>query len=510
MATLNITTGITLLAVEPGIILTRAIATFLHHQTRRFLFLSLRNARCLARQWTGERGLLLLPDELLTEVVTQLEWQDILHVRQTCQRLNFASRSLFVWRSIVERASPELLWLECPISTYSSNDLEFLFLRRKRAEVGYKMVSKGLAPRRQVIPLSLKDIAGPAHLVRGGRWLLLATYHGAIVYYDLEAESPVSRALTPEHEEGALISIAVDMDSTSPTLRFNLAVSRNFSIGRGDLRGVVEVWQVGLVLDGNNLGVGLHAERLASFDQEPPGRCRRISLLGEQIAMTIFYMSHSEVYTVCVAWRSVPGPDYPKRILHPSIEAMCLLHPDVLLSIQTDGIKLTSCLSLPEVTTVPRGSGYILQTWPFLTTLPFDSFFPSDLSARFLFPDSCRFLVCANHQVLAVVIRSQANGTYHIETFKVLDVPESLYDVQICVSGDFLTFWPQDGDVHLQQFSWEKNDATSFPAAKFTASPYYEPCFQLFDIISGRLLIPDAEGLALHDFTRFYSYLTSV
>ncbi|TFK62079.1 hypothetical protein BDN72DRAFT_407106 [Pluteus cervinus] len=507
MATsLNITAGITLLTVEPGIILTREIATFLHHRTRRLLFLCLRNARCLARQWTGERGLLRLPDELLTQVVKQLEWQDLLQIRQTCQRLNYISKSLSVWRRVVEREPPGLLWLECPIGAYSSNHLEFLFLRRQRAELGYEMVAKGAEPRRQVIPVSMRDIAGPAHLVRGGRWLLFATHTGSIVYYDLEVETPVAQTLTPEHGDDDLVMIAVDMDPTSPTLQFNLAISRRSTNPTIDTpKDMVEVWHVGLVLDRNEHGISLRAERLASFDQEPPGWCCKISLLGEQLAMTISEMHDRTLYIVAVSWRSIRKRDYPKRIIHPATEQMCLLQPNVLLMAAKDGIHLTSLLSAPEVTTWPRDPSSIPQTAPFLTALPFKRFSPHNLSDRIVFSGSFRFLIHANLRVLAIIVRHQADGNYHIETLEILDAPDVQYDVQLPVSGAFVATWPKDGDVHLRQFSWEENGASSFPVAQFKASPCYDPYFQLFDIVSGRLLIPDAQGLALYDFTRTFA-----
>ncbi|TFK62082.1 hypothetical protein BDN72DRAFT_903535 [Pluteus cervinus] len=362
------------------------------------------------------------------------------------------------------------------------------------------MVAKGAAPHREVIPISMKDIAGPAHIVRGGRWLLLATHAGPIVYYDLEAETPIAQVLTPEHERGHLVSMAVDMDSTSPTLKFNLAASRKFVDFTAHVStATVEVWQVNLILDGYERGIGLRAERLAMFDQEPPGECRSISLLGEQLAMAIFYSNHHTVYTVVVSWRSVSGPDYPKRMLRPSTEAMCLLQPDILLSTPCDTIDFTSCLSIPEVTTLPSHFLEIPETMPFLAVVPFQGFTPrpKSLSDCTIYSDSFRFVVHANRGMHTIIVRPKTDGTYHIETHKIMNTPEALHNLQIPVSGNLLPTWSQSGELRLQQFSWTEDEASSFPVARFKVSPRYEPSFQLFDIVSGRIIVPDAGGLSV-------------
>ncbi|TFK62078.1 hypothetical protein BDN72DRAFT_407114 [Pluteus cervinus] len=142
----RIVAGALLLAVEPASILTRAVLTLVYSRMRRVAIISSRKTRYIVRQLRGKRDLLLLPDELLTEVLKLLEWQDILRLRSTCLHLNTVSKSRSIWQTIVKSEPPEHLWLECPLENYGSGQLEYLFIRRKRAEAGYKMVAEGATP----------------------------------------------------------------------------------------------------------------------------------------------------------------------------------------------------------------------------------------------------------------------------------------------------------------------------------------------------------------------------
>ncbi|TFK64557.1 hypothetical protein BDN72DRAFT_262059 [Pluteus cervinus] len=164
-----------------------------------------------------------LPEELLVEIVKVLEWGDILRIRRTSKRLNAISRSLSVWGAMVKNVPPQMLWLERPMKTYSAAELERLFLRRRRAEAGYEAIANRGLPRWRTIEVE-EPVMLPFDIVPGGRWLLVPNKKGRILYYDLDQQDRPGRVLVPE--KGFLCSpqMSIDVDFTSPYLKFNLAV----------------------------------------------------------------------------------------------------------------------------------------------------------------------------------------------------------------------------------------------------------------------------------------------
>jgi hypothetical protein len=80
------------------------------------------------------------------------------------------------------------------------------------------------------LPINNSDIRALT-LINGGRWLLVVSRFGSVSYYDLETQEPVKRLLTPaarlesrDHYYPCTAKIAVDMDSESALLSFNLAL----------------------------------------------------------------------------------------------------------------------------------------------------------------------------------------------------------------------------------------------------------------------------------------------
>ncbi|TFK68085.1 hypothetical protein BDN72DRAFT_64469 [Pluteus cervinus] len=327
-----------LLLVEPAYLLTSSTANFMKKHVQRTIAFCAYKLRCTWRDIWGEKGLSAVPEELLVDIVKALEWRDILHIRQTSRRLNSISRSTSVWRSVVESVPPRLLWLERPIKTYSSQELERLFLRRQRAIAGYEALTNGATPRWRTIKVKDPPERKTMDVVPGGRWLLVPNARGSILYYDLDAHDSPAHVLIPKKPANCLTKMSIDVDSTCSYLRFNLALVFYF-LRQPDYR--IEVWQVDLVLDELGQGIGLRADRQASFKQEPPGLCDTLSLLGDNLAFTVFYKAHLAVYTVLVDWRSAKGSHYSKRILYPSSRhSACLLPGNVLMSATSNSIML--------------------------------------------------------------------------------------------------------------------------------------------------------------------------
>ena len=119
------------------------------------------------------------------------------------------------------------LRLERPLYLYTSEELEYLVVRRTSMEIKTK-TQRVLAPaliRR--LPINNSDIRALT-FINGGRWLLVVSHIGSVSYYDLEAQKPVKRLFIRSESSDdyfpCTAKIAVDMDNESGVLSFNLAL----------------------------------------------------------------------------------------------------------------------------------------------------------------------------------------------------------------------------------------------------------------------------------------------
>ncbi|KAF9479316.1 hypothetical protein BDN70DRAFT_696960 [Pholiota conissans] len=173
-----------------------------------------------------------LPLELLAEILKNVEWRDILRIRQACWWLNHASKARDTWVQVFSR----LVWssfennlepprLERPIEMHTSSELEYIVLRWESAQLGF--LRPGSLARERLISTPKSH---EMHLVEGGRWLLvIESCTASVTYFDLEASIVTGRMLIPPvFSEGGLwasILMSVEMDYSSPTLSFKLALS---------------------------------------------------------------------------------------------------------------------------------------------------------------------------------------------------------------------------------------------------------------------------------------------
>jgi hypothetical protein len=134
------------------------------------------------------------------------------------------------------------------------------------------------------------------HLVQGGRWLLAISDTGSVSYFDLDTFDPITQSvLTPDqfpNLTGIWTHMAIDVDRDSAFLAFNLALSFCIS-DRNTLthptQHSIQIWKVMLLRDDRQRGIGLAAERLASFPQEPLiSRVYSLSLRGPHLALAVF------------------------------------------------------------------------------------------------------------------------------------------------------------------------------------------------------------------------------
>lgn len=216
---------------------------------------------------------------------------------------------------------------------YTSDELEYVFLQWKSAQIGWTTGDE-LPARERVI--STVD-AAVMHLVEGCRWLLIVDcYTAAISYYDLEAPIITGRPLTPpifnKSDVEPSVLLSVDMDEGGPILAFNLALSmlgNTFEAGvdYSDVNSPAPtrapkamIWRVKLQLDDNNAGIALAASCVASFLHLPEVKSQyALSLRGPHVAFGNYcaWGAVREYCIVVVDWEQANGrgSDYSMRII---------------------------------------------------------------------------------------------------------------------------------------------------------------------------------------------------
>ncbi|KAF8960236.1 hypothetical protein BDZ97DRAFT_1760873 [Flammula alnicola] len=377
-------------------------------------------------------GLTPLPLELLTEILKALEWQDVLNVGQTCKRLSEASRARPIWADIVNRhmqpADPGALPLERPIAMYTAEELEHVFLRWKSSEIAWTAEDRFPRERDLKIEKPLRMC-----LVKGGRWLLIATPAGTLDYMDLDAPVLVQVPLIPNPFNGEdkfimQVKMSPDYSQTSPTdlLTFNIVLATTATVSpptydpttlvlRSPAVHLLQVWCISLVLDHHQHATGLSAERLASFPQEPPDLLQSLSLLGSHIAYCWVRFDPLLSFPVVVDWTRAQelGANYPKHMISgvwcPKSIRLLPGHRVCL----NDGLRLTifDYLQVPERTTWPSRRDP-MPAEPLCTSQEMES--PNDhwktLSEPFFSPSST-YMFFLNYRTFYALIIGGASGS---------------------------------------------------------------------------------------------------
>jgi hypothetical protein len=218
-----------------------------------------------------------------------------------------------------------MIHLERPIELYTSEELEFLVLRLEGAQLGRRTDDKCPSRVREVATTESR-VPVCTRLVEGGRWLLGVSDTGSVTYLDLDASPITESVLIPDQHPslGTMMwtHMAVDVDRDSAFLAFNLALSfcTSYTVTH-PTQHCVQIWKVVLICDAQQRGIGLAAERCASFPQEPLiGRVEALSLFGPYIALSVFCIeSEHPGRAFVIDWLQADGDttDYRRRLVNP-------------------------------------------------------------------------------------------------------------------------------------------------------------------------------------------------
>ncbi|KIM36610.1 hypothetical protein M413DRAFT_448969 [Hebeloma cylindrosporum] len=379
-------------------------------------------------------GICELPVELLTTILEHLDWKDVLRIRKVCKTLQEVSKTRSVWLNLCHphlfptATAPRSLYLERPIKLYTSHDLELLFLRLKSSDIGWKTDDKFPARRRQIVTT---NIAKCMYLVEGGRWLLVVSVTGSITYFDLDASTPTESLLVPDQfdlpvpyrfrpKSEAKVAMAIDRDNDSAFLAFNLLVSFSSSRNYDPKAQVVQIWRVALSLDDQHQGIGLTAERLASFPLETCiGAVSCLSIHGPHVALSLISVDHEDCHlTFIIDWKQADGDqtDYPRRLVHPpdarEPAALHLLPGNKLITVAHDGVMVFDYLTVPETSSLPPfdfTDETIIPIWEERDLAYITGLRESSISSPFFCSHSIRFSIAKGKNMYGVIINYPYN-----------------------------------------------------------------------------------------------------
>ncbi|EFI28771.1 hypothetical protein CC1G_13796 [Coprinopsis cinerea okayama7 len=249
--------------------------------------------------WTKTRpspahGLCLtnLPEEMLVEIMKNLEWDDILTIRQCCRSLYRLSRERSIWVHIFQRYSDTVFaqpfFLPKPLECCSSEVLENRVVSWWSR---WKKITKGSydVPRHSFDEKAIPNLTGPLLPLPSGHYLY-ASPDGTIFHGDLCRPGLGMRMFIPSPFAGAAFNVetrvSIDLHSgrdtgayTSgfPTI-FSIAVTRQPGI---QLPGVVEIWKVTSELA---VLTGYSSRLCQSITEDSQIRIGSCSILGEHVA----------------------------------------------------------------------------------------------------------------------------------------------------------------------------------------------------------------------------------
>jgi len=210
--------------------------------------------------------------------------------------------------------------LEKPLNMYSSKELEDIFLRSKSTEVAWEKDDAALCRQRDLI---IEDSYVCAHLVSGGRWLLVVLSDGQVCYYDLHSSTMERKHLMEaqiKESDYVGVKLSVDVTEPMPIPSFNLAlhVSESHENTSGAFK-VIKIWRIDYVIREQTV-VGLKAHRLKSLrmHHDIVRSIRGMSLFGRHIAFSAACEPRQE-FAFVVNWPDIEEEslDYPRKLLFP-------------------------------------------------------------------------------------------------------------------------------------------------------------------------------------------------
>ncbi|KAF8645808.1 hypothetical protein AX16_007563 [Volvariella volvacea WC 439] len=227
--------------------------------------------------------------------------------------------------------------------------------------------------------------------------------------------------------------MAVDIDLSSPTLTFNLAMTLGWRL---------EVWRVCLVHDSQSSRSELIAQQLVSFQPEPFGLLSSISILGDYLAYSVDETGGDKCYATVLDWMNLGEmpSNYDKWIQQTDITPthVRLLPGNRIILRRGWNLELYNFLlfTKTKVLTEPiRQTNGIPPLWTASTdTYTKKGFIPEPILCK----DSIRIITATRHGVYGVILKGpeeQPDGSHDGELIKLRHIPRGTYSVQTLLAS---------------------------------------------------------------------------
>jgi len=196
-----------------------------------------------------------------------------------------------------------------PIESYTSRELEHLFLRWKSVEMVWDASNCRLSRERTVL---VNKPVKAIHVLTGGRWILFAHPSGEVSYCDLEREVFALIPLVPpaSRDGSSMVTyMSVDEARESHLLSFNIAITTRpldpHSHAVETTR--IDIWHVILLLDDRHDAAGFHPKRISSFPFKFRGRIISISISGPWLACEMDLVDVMRQQVLILDWTRANG-----------------------------------------------------------------------------------------------------------------------------------------------------------------------------------------------------------
>ncbi|KAF5335066.1 hypothetical protein D9611_010830 [Ephemerocybe angulata] len=227
----------------------------------------------------SKASLFVLPDEILSEIVAELDLHNVLTVRRVCKILGEISHLRMVWLQVFLKrldTYPRPFFLPKSLKHCTARGLEDAIRSWQAKGPGTIRTQTSAASVLWGGPSQVKESS--IHLLPGGRWMIVGCRDGSVWYLDLEklgnSGEGTPALLTPACPgllEGFSLAIDYSSPEANPTLldefhlaSFNLATITSYQDKPNSFyKGVVKVWHIKVTFDDHD---GLNAVGLETSE----------------------------------------------------------------------------------------------------------------------------------------------------------------------------------------------------------------------------------------------------
>ncbi|KAF9046699.1 hypothetical protein BJ165DRAFT_1527769 [Panaeolus papilionaceus] len=260
--------------------------------------------------------------DVLLEVISYLDWNEVLVLRQVCTSLKLATHQRVVWYNLIRSSPDSRYFLKKKMQMCSSQELEEAFIKMHSANRGWATPG---APRLIEKISGLGPVSWHNYeILPGGRWLikLEATYE--LLYTDLDSPERVWCSLipsslrytssTPGSPSWTPLRSILDHDLDADRLTFTIALIAPIE-GPGDSPMKFDIWRCTSDFDEDGNEIGLQALKLSTFvDQDLDFDADKVCMRDDFVA----YINIDDHRPVVIDWNLANGHlDNPPRLCFP-------------------------------------------------------------------------------------------------------------------------------------------------------------------------------------------------